>query len=612
MCGINGIITKKLSSIEDVISTMNGRIKHRGPDSTGTFVTEGMGLGHVRLSILDLSTHANQPFTDEKGDYQLVYNGEVYNFEELRDQYNFNCSTSSDTEVIFEGLKQFGAKFISELNGMFTLAFYDKKNDTILIARDRLGIKPLYLFENQNTIAFSSELKGLKCIQDQLGTFSINQQSITSFLHLGYIPKPLTIYNEISKFPPGSIGKIAEGKIEITSYWTASEQISETIISDESAAKKQLNELINSSVEYRLKSDVPSGTFLSGGIDSSIVSAIAQNISVQPIDTFTIGFDNPKFNEAGFAKEVAAHIGSKHHEFMVTENDAKELVEDIIHFYDEPYGDSSAIPTMLVSKLAKQHVTMTLSGDGGDELFHGYGFYNWADRLSKPYIKAGSRLIGGALSLGNSRVKRASYMFKFPKDQIKSHIFSQEQYYFTQQEIQKKVLVNPSKYPEFIDINPAVKRSLSAKEEQSLFDINYYLRDDLLTKVDIASMKYSLETRVPLLDHRIVEFALNVDEKLKIKDGDQKYLLKQVLYDYVPQQIFDRPKRGFSVPLEKWLKEDLDYLIKNNLSKESVESIGIVHFSEVQSILSRFENGESYLFTRIWSLVVLHAWFNLN
>lgn len=611
MCGINGIVSKEEFDSEDLIRIMNQKIDHRGPNASGSFNNSHVGLGHVRLSIIDLSEHANQPFSDDSQQFQLVYNGEVYNYQELQKKYQLNCKTSSDTEVIFEGLKKIGAPFIEELNGMFALAFYDIQKNEILIARDRIGIKPLYIFQNSSKIAFSSELKGLKSIQKELGNVTINQDAINSFLHLGYIPKPLTIYNEIQKFPPGSIGFIKNQKISIQSYWSPEMKIQSEILSDETKAKNQLNDLLSSSINYRLKSDVPFGTFLSGGIDSSVVSAIAQNVSNTKIDTFTIGFDNPKFNEAGFAKEVSNHIGSNHHEFMVSENDAKELVDDIIHYYDEPFGDSSALPTMLVSKLAKQHVTMTLSGDGGDELFHGYGFYNWANRLSKPAIKNSRKLIGTALSLGDNRMKRASNVFKYPKNQMKSHIFSQEQYYFTQKEI-KEALIQQNNYPSFMDQEFPLDRELSAKEKQSLFDIKYYLRDDLLTKVDIASMKYSLETRVPILDHRIVEFALNLDEHLKIKEGDQKYLLKQVLYDYVPKKIFDRPKRGFSIPLQKWLQEDLNYLIKENLSKEAIESAGLVKYEFVERLLNRFENGEDYLFTRVWAIVVLQCWHKFN
>ena len=613
MCGIVGFLDPAVNSEStQVIQSMMDSIKHRGPDDQNHYVKpeHGLAFGHVRLSIIDIS-NGTQPMFSPDGRYVMIYNGEVYNYKELQIKHQLNCKTTSDTEVIFEGLKKVGAPFIEELNGMFCLAFFNKQTNETLIARDRIGIKPLYIFQNDDTIAFSSELKALKEIKNELGGFTINQDAINSFLHLGYIPKPLTIYNEVSKFPPGHIGIIKNNTISSSCYWDTHSKISKEILRDEVEAKNKLKSLLSSSIEYRLRCDVPFGTFLSGGVDSSLISAIAQDISEQKINTFTIGFDNPKFNETEFAQQVSDHIGSNHHEFLVSENDAKDLVEDIINYYDEPFGDSSSIPTMMVSKLARKHVKMTLSGDGGDELFHGYGFYNWANRLNKPAIKTGRKLIGVGLSLGDNKMKRASNMFNYPKHQLKSHIFSQEQYYFTQKEI-NDLMVKPSEYPSFMDKETDVDRKLSPKEKQSIFDLNYYLRDDLLTKVDIASMKYSLETRVPILDHRIIEFALNLDENLKIKDGNQKYLLKQILYDYVPEKIFDRPKRGFSIPLQKWLQEDLNYLITENLSKASIESAGIVKFEYVQQLLKRFNNGEDYLFTRIWAVIVLHFWFKVN
>lgn len=609
MCGINGVLSSSTFDKHDLVLRMNARINHRGPNASGVFLEENSALGHVRLSIIDLSDAANQPFED--AEYALVYNGEIYNFEELREKYKMSCATSSDTEVVFWGLKVLGEKFLQELNGMFSLAFFNKKTKELLLARDRLGIKPLYYFHSKDLIAFSSELKALKSIKNELGGFTINHDSINSFLHLGYIPKPFTIFNEVKKFPPGHFAKYKNGELTMSQYWSASSSIEKESLKDERVAKKQLTNLLYSSIEYRLKSDVPFGTFLSGGIDSSIVSSIAQQVSNQKIKTFSIGFNNPKFNEAAFAKEVATHIGSEHHEFMVSEDDAKELVGDIIKYYDEPFGDSSSIPTMLVSRLAKKEVTMTLSGDGGDELFHGYGFYNWANRLSNPGVKLGRHLIGSALRLGDNRMKRAAHLFNYPKGQLKSHIFSQEQYYFTQAEIHNILKIKTS-YPSFMDLETNLSRTLSPKESQSLFDINYYLRDDLLTKVDIASMRYSLETRVPLLDHRIVEFALNLDENLKIKQGEQKYLLKQVLYDHVPEKIFDRPKRGFSVPLQKWLETDLSYLVDNNLNEENVNNIGVVKYEELKKLLIRFKQGEGYLFTRIWAMIVLHEWLKEN
>ena len=609
MCGINGLMSNTEMDFSFLVNKMNDSISHRGPNAAGIQSIQNGCLGHKRLSIIDLSQEANQPFFDDE--HILIYNGEVYNFEELRKKYKFDCRTNSDTEVIFQGLKLKGPKFLSELNGMFALAFWDINLEKLLIARDRLGIKPLYVYNQDCKFAFSSEIKGLKSIKTQLGGFTINGSSVNTFLHLGYIPKPQTIYNEIEKFPPGHFGTYENGKLAIEQFWSPNSVIKRDIIKNEKQAKEELGQLLKSSIGYRLKSDVPFGTFLSGGIDSSTVSAIAQEVSPNKIKTFSIGFNNSAFNEAEFAKQVATYIGSEHYEFMVTEDDAKELVGDIVTSYDEPFGDSSAIPTMLVSRMAKKEVTMTLSGDGGDELFHGYGFYNWANRLSNPLIKSNRKIIGSLLKKGNNRMKRASFLFDYPSNQIKSHIFSQEQYYFTQKEIQE-LLVNQTIYPKYMDDEYSFSRELSSKEQQSLFDINYYLRDDLLTKVDIASMKYSLETRVPLLDHRIVEFALNLDEGLKIKNGEQKYLLKQILFDYVPKDIFDRPKRGFSVPLKKWLETDLKYLVDNNLNKETIVSAGLVRFDQVERLLNRFKCGEDYLFTRIWALIVLHEWVKHN
>ena len=609
MCGINGVITNRALNISSLLSTMNSAIAHRGPDFVDLYANNSIGLGHVRLSILDLSSNANQPFTDEEENCFLSYNGEVYNFESLRDKYKFPCKTNSDTEVIYYGLKRIGKKFISELNGMFSLAFYDKRKDEVLIARDRIGIKPLYVYQDVNTIAFSSELKGLKSIKQKLGGFHLNHNAISAFLYLGYIPQPLTIYKEIQKFPAGTLATVKDGVINYQKYWDVNTKISSEIYTNEQEAKAELKRLVHSSVELRLKSDVPFGTFLSGGIDSSLVSSVAQDLTAQQLKTFSIGFDNPKYNEAQYAKEVANYIKSDHHEFRVTENEAKYLVDDLIKQYDEPFGDPSSIPTMMVSELARKHVTMTLSGDGGDEVFHGYGFYNWANRLSNPVIKNFRKLIGSSLSIGNNRMKRAAHVFNYPKGKMKSHVFSQEQYFFSLKEVDQ-ILIKPGLHPDFIEGNgDRFNRELSPKELQSLFDIKYYLRDDLLNKVDIASMKFSLETRVPLLDHRILEFGLNLDENLKIKNGNQKYLLKQVLYDYVPSSYFDRPKKGFNIPLQSWLETDLSYLVENNLSKENIETAGLVHFEEVNKLLKLFRNGEGYLFTRIWALILLHEWY---
>ena len=312
---------------------------------------------------------------------------------------------------------------------------------------------------------------------------------------------------------------------------------------------------------------MPYGTFLSGGIDSSLITAIASKVSSEKLNTFTIRFDDAKYNEADFAKKIAEYLGTNHHEFTVTYNDAKQLVDEITSVYDEPYADSSAIPTMLVSKLARQHVTMTLSGDGGDELFHGYGAYNWANRLNKPLVSTFRKPISKIFSLMADKYRRAGKVFDYQEiSKIKSHIFSQEQYFFSNNELSELLTKEYQTEISYNENFENLKRTLTPSESKALFDINYYLKDDLLVKVDRASMKYSLETRVPFLDYRIAEFASNISPELKMKNGIQKYILKELLYDYVPKEYFDRPKWGFAIPLKDWLKNDLRYLIENELS----------------------------------------------
>jgi asparagine synthase (glutamine-hydrolysing) len=356
-------------------------------------------------------------------------------------------------------------------------------------------------------------------------------------------------------------------------------------------------------------SDVPFGTFLSGGIDSSTVTAIAQNISNQPIKTFSIGFKEAKFNESEHAKKVSDYLQTDHHEFIVTENDALGMVDKMLSAYGEPYADTSAIPTMLVSKLARKHVTMTLSGDGGDELFLGYGMYDWAKRLNNPLVKLMRQPIALVLSQMGNRYKRASGVFNYKSNKrIKSHIFSQEQYFFGEEELDELLQPEYRQHILFDEDFTHLKRNLSAQEEQSLFDIKHYLKDDLLVKVDVASMQFSLEARTPFLDYRIVEFALNLSEDLKKKNGTTKYLLKEVLYDFVPKKLFNRPKWGFSIPLAKWLKNDLHYLIEKYLSEEMVAKNAIADFEKVRSLVNRFEKGEDFLYNRLWVLIVLHKW----
>jgi asparagine synthase (glutamine-hydrolysing) len=616
MCGICGFYSASGVFSGNDLESMTSVLKHRGPDAEGYFLEERIGLGHRRLSIIDLSNAANQPMTSHNGRYVMVYNGEVYNFKEIEKDlrstiYDLRLNTSSDSEIILEAFALWGPEFVHKLNGMFAMVIYDKTEKALYIFRDRVGIKPLYYYWDGQNFAFASELKSLKRSAFINNNISVDPIAVNEYLHLGYVPEPHSIYKNIYKFPSGSWAKLNDKSFEIKRYWNINDKISDKLITDENEAKEILKDLLLSSVKYRMISDVPFGTFLSGGIDSSLITAIAQSLNHEPVKTFNIRFEDSKFDESPYAKAISEYLGTSHHEYAVTEKDALEQIPDLLNIYDEPFADSSAIPTLLVSKMAKQNVTMTLSGDGGDELFMGYGAYTWAERLNNPFIHAFRSPAGLALSIMNNRCKRASHLFEnVPNDQLCSHIFSQEQYLYSRSEIKK--LVNPEFYHDFkLDENPVLSRNITASEKQSLFDLKYYLKDDLLVKVDRASMHHSLETRVPFLDYRIVEFAYNLHPSLRKKGRTTKYLLKQVLYDYIPKKYFDRPKWGFSVPLNKWMKNELKDMIEENISVNKLSDPGILKSSEIEKLKKAYRgNQQGYLYNRLWQVFVFMRFLN--
>lgn len=609
MCGLFGYIDKKGTFSTESLKTMSELLKHRGPDAEGFFVQENTGLGHRRLSIIDLSSTANQPMHSHSGRYAMVFNGEIYNYQEIAGELQQQDSTiqfktHSDSEVILEAFATWGSNFVNKLNGMFVIVIFDKQEQKLFLFRDRIGIKPLYYYLTNECFVFASELKALSKLPELQGKLQTEHKALNYFLHLGYIPEPYSICKNIFKFPAGSYAEISThsaipAKLKTTSFWKPEEKILSEIITDEQEAKEKLKELLISSVRYRMISDVPFGTFLSGGIDSSLVTAIAQSISSKPIKTFSIGFGEAKFNEAPYARAVAEYLDTDHHEFFVSEEQAFELIPKIPAIYDEPFADSSAIPTLLVSKLAKEHVTMTLSGDGGDELFMGYGSYHWAERLNKPLIRSFRKPLSSILSLGGDKYERASWVLNYPdKKHIHSHIFSQEQYFFSRKELCK--LLNPDvlKEMEMEELFQDLPRSLNPSEQQALFDLKYYLKDDLLVKVDRASMHYALETRVPLLDYRIVEFALNLSPELRCKGKDTKYLLKQVLYDYVPEKYFARPKRGFALPV-------IDWIGNMNINTNS-PAFDIFNKEAMKNYQDNLKSGSSWIyFNKKWLLYLL-------
>jgi asparagine synthase (glutamine-hydrolysing) len=635
MCGIAGFMSFNSYFKEEELHKMTNRLSHRGPDAEGFYFDGICGLGHRRLSIIDLSERSNQPMHSANDRYVIAYNGEVYNYQEIgaglketTNNLSLKLKTSSDTEVILEAFSQLGIDSIQQLNGMFAIAIYDKVLNELYLIRDRLGIKPIMYYWDGSNLAFASELKSL--VQLNNINKEINPQSIADFLHLGFIPAPNSIFKNIYKLHPGSYLKVDKNGITTTRYWNVRQKLTNNIITDKEEALVKLSDLLMSSVQYQLKSDVPFGVFLSGGIDSSLVTAQAVGLSGVKVNTFSIGFEENSHNESQYAKAIANYLGTNHHEFIVSYKDAISLFDNIFETYDEPNADSSFIPTMLVSKLARKYVTVTLSGEGGDELFFGYGSYLWAKRLSNPFVRAFKKPTAAIFNQMSSRYQRIAHLLRSEESyNLRSHIYSQEQYYFTNSEI-NDIIKPPFSNPGFLKelsgqesenilaelmqegFTTVKQRKLNAMEQQALFDIKYYLPYDLLTKVDRSSMQFSLETRVPYLDHRVVEFAINLSPELKYNKGVSKYILKQILYKYVPEKLFDRPKQGFAIPLNKWLRNEIKYLIDDYLNPEVIKKIGIADAIKVQRIVDEFINGKDYLYNRIWLLIVLHKWFKDN
>ncbi len=622
MCGISGYISLKNEIRPDQLKVANTLLQHRGPNAEGFYFSddEKVGLGHRRLSILDLSNNANQPMYSKDGRFVIVFNGEIYNFHELKQRLpdkGASLQTTCDTEVLVEFFATFGTQCLKELNGMFAFAIYDLQEKVLTLCRDHTGIKPLFIFQDGDDFIFASELKSIQSIRkDRL---RINKKSIPYFLHLGFFPHPLTIFENVEKFPAAHFLQIKISphclsgfRNKIFSFWNIESKMGEKVIVDETSAREELKSLLYDSVEKQLISDVPIGTFLSGGVDSSLVTAIASKVSSDKINTFSIAIADGKYNESKYAIEVARYLKTNHHEFSVKEQEVMELINSFLPVYDEPFADSSALPTMMVSRLAKKFVSVALSGDGGDELFMGYGAYRWASVLDNKHLSLLRYPLFVGSKLLSDRYRRAGGLFGYDNSKnLRSHIFSQEQYFFSENEL-KDILSCPVFDFENENRIYETNRELRAVEKQSLWDYKYYLPDDLLVKVDRASMHYSLEIRVPLLDPRIVEFAFNLDSRLKIKGSQMKYLLKRVLFEELPKKIFERPKWGFSIPLRKWLKTDLSYLVGKYASTEIINKYQFLNPLEVEKLKKEYAAGREYLFNRLWVIIVLHWWLEEN
>jgi asparagine synthase (glutamine-hydrolysing) len=609
MCGIAGYKGLECGRSADVFSHT---LQHRGPDFQDFWQEGDTLLFHSRLKIIDISEAANQPMISHCGRYVMVYNGEVYNFGEIRREIlaarpGTHFRSTSDSEVILEAFILWGTAAVEKFNGMFAFVIFDRQEKKHYLFRDRMGEKPLFVYHRNGIFAFASEMKAISALQIDKG--GINPTALYYYLHLGYIPEPFTIWEHIHKFPKASYAVFENNNIRHTQYWQP------PVIGPDK--RRQLNEktedefekLIGDAVRMRLISDVPVGLLLSGGTDSGLVASMAQKSSAGPVNTFTIGFDDKNRDESKQAAEVAKYLGTSHHHLQCTEKEAMSLIPEIINIYDEPYADSSAIPTLLVSKLARKHVTVALTGDGGDEQFLGYGAHRWAERFARPPHYAFRFPVAAMLSAGGSRYKRIAGMLRHRKrDSLYSHIFSQEQYMFSEKEIAALIRLPEKPQPDLF--NGYCNLDLRPAEKQAFYDLLYYLPDDLLVKTDRASMHYSLELRAPLLDHRLVEFSMSLPYQAKFHNGTAKYLLKKILSRHLPPEWVYRKKQGFSVPLAGWMKNVLKPMVEHYLSEENIRKQGVLNASEVQQITARFySGGYDFYYIRIWQMMVLQMFF---
>lgn len=623
MCGICGFVSKRDINLER-LKAMNDTMYHRGPNDSGEEIYEmqggfRIGFAQRRLSILDLSELGHQPMHSVNKRVSVVYNGEIYNFNELKEELSdYPFRSNCDTEVIIAAYLRWGIDCVQHFNGMFAIALFDRDSKVVYLIRDRIGKKPLYYWLDGENLVFASELKPIITCPG-FGK-NIRKDVLSRYLYQQYINAPDTIFEDVYKVEPGGILSFCEGKIQSRKYWDIKEVYREQKkkqVDDYETAKSELRALLKSAVASRMIADVPLGAFLSGGYDSSLITAIAQEHSREPVKTFSIGFNEERYNEAKYAKQVADYLGTNHTEMYIDEKQMFDLVESIPEYYDEPFADSSQIPSMLVAALARKQVTVALSGDGGDEFFCGYNIYEnvgqaqvldipggmvhgicnlpllnktgLGDRLPfRVRVIAGNRNKETKTQFGaGNYIVRAGKMVRNGANMLPCHYEMESKYGEDKWQIRRMLL-----------------------------DMDTYLPGDILCKVDRATMKYSLEARCPILDKEVMEYSYRIPHKYKYCRGDKKHILKDIAYDYIPKELLDRPKVGFGVPLDKWLRGPLKEQLLAYSEKGYLEKQGIFDADYVSGMIREYvktgdggpATGANYS-KLSWSFFIFEQWY---
>ncbi len=611
MCGIAGYISFKNSELPEFadLEKMSDSISYRGPDAEGFWTNENVGLAHRRLSIIELSELGKQPM-DCGLNTVIVFNGEIYNYLEIKSELESlgrKFISRSDTEVILHSYDEWGTDCVHKFNGMFAFAIYHKEKKTLFVARDRVGVKPLFYFFNGKHFVFGSELKPI--IKYPFFKKMINQEAVEHFFAYKYVRSPLSIFEEVSKLQPGHHLLLKDGKIELTQYWNPLSFVNSGLKSAKPTEEyeHEFGRLIQESVKYRMISDVPLGALLSGGIDSSLIvnEMVKQS---KKVSTFTVGFEDKRYDESGYAKKIAGILGTDHHELILSASDLLNTITTLTDHYDEPFADPSSLPTYLVSKLARKYVTVALSGDGGDELFWGYSRYRkYQSAMNFKNVPYFVRNLGGKLVnlIPHDKLQKAGQgiSFKSPEDcyNYLNGIFKGSHL--------NQLFNYPIKNPSLVSMELRNLKQPNLLLQPSLVDFQSYLPDDVLTKVDRASMAVSLEARNPLLDYRLVEFALNLPFDMKFREGTQKYLMKQHLFKDLDESLFNRPKQGFDLPLNHWFRHDLKDLIQTQLSENQLLRFGFINAKFATKIINDHLSGKHDYYYMIWALLSFDMWY---
>ncbi len=627
MCGISGFVDFRKETGIAILEKMNRTMLHRGPDGEGYGIynneTATIGLGHRRLSIIDLTEGGSQPQTF--GSLHITFNGEIYNYAEIKtvlEKSGHTFQSHSDTEVILHAYKEWGSDALQHFIGMFAFVIYDEACNKLFACRDRAGVKPFFYYFKDGLFLFASELKAI--MQHPSFTRQINMNALAAYMQYGYVPAPHCIFNDTFKLNAGYCLQLntVDASLKLQQYWNVYDAYNKPLLKiNLTEAIAETEKILTKAFQYRMVSDVPVGVFLSGGYDSSCVTALLQKDNTEKLKTFTIGFSDSNHNEAPHAKKVADHLGTDHTEYYCTQKEALEIVPQLPFFYDEPFADSSAIPTTLVSKIARKQVTVALSADAGDEIFAGYSRYEYVMKYGKKLQQIPAIL----------RKSAAAVMAGIPIEKIlvfknKQNKFNKVQRLFNDAG-DHNILMSLTKLVSEKEIARLLKTpsitlntGFDSKELKSdyystlsyLMSIDYqtYLADDILQKVDRAGMSVSLEGREPFLDHNIIEWAAQLPLEYKYKQGNKKFILKEIVHKYIPEQMMNRPKMGFSIPVSTWLKGDLKKYVDEYLSESFLKEQNIFHLDEVKQILHSFYTQKTESAEKIWYLLMFQMWYD--